>query len=270
MDPDHCAHAMEYYHSEGCYICSKCGMASNEPVLEETDHLPYVEGIEVGNIAARMQASHYVLASKDDARNELCSEEEKKVNQRILQGFTEFSERFSEVYESNIHTYNRSSIDIVYVIWKLFYRDQETFMKHRKRVNYFDALGYWAAVISKDAKLMSKYATKKFQKELNTIIKNKQVAALYKFPSKHEIIMIYGNAWIGQLKTEAKAYINTLFEHAIVDMSCEPRDLAAGILWKLLTPLSMFKDGVRITQKELGRITGSKPSTFVFISKKIV
>lgn len=252
-NPDQCSHKMIL--DEGQYICTLCGLASREQILESS--LPYVEGVDASDISARIQSSHYVIASSDDAQIDLCSEEETLINQRIINSFKRFSEHFSEKLSAHISTYPKAHIDYGYDVWKVFYRDQEKTIKYRKHTKFYDALGYIIAVHAKDVHLMSKYTTHKIKRELR----------LLKFAVQpYEIIQIYLDDWIPRFRSK-NLVINV---HRSDNISkYEPRDYAAGLLWKFIAPLSMLKDGIRCTQAEMTEMTNSKASTFVVISQRI-
>ena len=133
-------------------------------------------------------------------------------------------------------------------------------------------LGYLAALHAKDVNVMARYSTKKMRKELDHVTKNRHVLTILKYPSFVEIVMLYAKAWIPKCTAQHKHLIE-LFETELGRLDqCrghEPRDVAAGLLWKLVQPMAMFIDGVRITQRALGNISGSKPSTFVALSLKL-
>ena len=266
-------HDMRYSASDGCYICVKCGEASNEAVLEDTEYLPYVAGIDSQDTAARQMAVHYGYTPQDDAKREFLTEDETKVNDRLTAGFKEFKDHVQEKLAININNYNSSSLDFAYTVWKLFYRNQENYLKYKKRSLYLQALGYMMAVQAKDVTLMSKYLTKSFKTQLRLITCDTDVQKLFTFPSNQEILQIYAEVWIPQITANLamQNHVKTLFER-YMDRYCdatEPRDYTAALIWKLVSPLSMMKGGFRITQHALHKITNSKGPTFTKISAGI-
>lgn len=266
-------HDMRYFSSDGCYICVKCGEASNEAVLEDTEYLPYVPGIDSQDIAARQLAVHYGYTPKDDAKREFLTEDETKVNDRLTSGFKEFKDHVQEKLSININDYNSSSLDFAYTVWKLFYRNQETFLKYKKRSLYLQALGYVMAVHAKDVTLMSKYLTKAFKTQIRLITRDTDVMKLFTFPSNQDILQMYADAWIPRITPNPamQNHVKTLFERYMDMYSdvAEPRDFTAALIWKLVSPLSMMKGGFRITQQQLHKITNSKSPTFTKISAGI-
>ena len=266
-------HDMRFFASDGCYICVKCGEASNEAVLEDTEYLPYVAGIDSQDIAARQLAVHYGYTPKDDAKREFLTEDETKVNERLTSGFKEFKDHVQEKLSININSYNSSSLDFAYTVWKMFYRNQETYLKYKKRSLYLQALGYVMAVHAKDVVLMSKYLTRVFKRQFQLITRDKDVMTLFTFPSNNDILQMYAEVWIPQITANPamQRHIKTLFERYMDKYSdvAEPRDFTAALIWKLVSPLSMMKDGFRITQHQLYKITNSKGPTFTKISAGI-
>lgn len=250
-------------------------MASQEPALEAETPLPYVEGHSGEDIVARIMASHVTPAPKDDAMDDLnATEEAAKLNHRIVSGYSELRSKFSEVTEVNWSVY-QNTFERIDHIWKVYLRDQDMFMKNKRRGLYLEALCYWLTVMRKDVSLMMKFKTKPFAKQLRSIVNNSEVQKVCTFPSTRDILLMYGESWIGSLteKEALRVHLLGLFKDrsaAKMLKDVEARDLAAGLLWSILLPISLCMDGIRVTQTQLKELTGSKPSTFGVLANRIL